>query len=232
MQNIYAASSDTPVSRLSVDARARFILRTYVHLLGAILAFTLIEFGLFASGLALPIVETFFGVGWYVVLGAFMIVGWLATRFAHTAKSLPVQYLALGLYVVAQALFFVPLLAIANAYADGVIASAASVTVIAFIGLTAIVFVTRKNFSFLRNVIVWGGMCALIGIGASLIFGFVLGTWFSVAMVVLAGASILYDTSNVLHEYPEDRYVGASLQLFASVALLFWYVLRLFMSRD
>ena len=68
-------------------------------------------------------------------------------------------------------------------------------------------------------------------IASSLIFGFELGTFFSVAMVGLAGASILYDTSNVLHHYPEDRYVGASLELFSSVALMFWYVLRLFMGR-
>ncbi len=51
-------------------------------------------------------------------------------------------------------------------------------------------------------------------------------------MIGLAGAAILYDTSKVLRDYPEDRYVAASLQLFASVALMFWYVLRLFMSRD
>ena len=50
-------------------------------------------------------------------------------------------------------------------------------------------------------------------------------------MVALAGASILYDTSNVLHHYPEDRYVGAALQLFASVAMMLWYVLRIFLSR-
>lgn len=70
-------------------------------------------------------------------------------------------------------------------------------------------------------------MLAIVG---SLAFGFTLGTFFSVAMVAVAGASILYDTSNVLLRYPEDRYVGASLQLFASVALMFWYILRIFMS--
>jgi FtsH-binding integral membrane protein len=59
-----------------------------------------------------------------------------------------------------------------------------------------------------------------------------LGTWFSVAMVALAGASILYDTSNIIHHYRDDRYVGAALELFASVAMMFWYLLRLFMSRD
>ena len=59
-----------------------------------------------------------------------------------------------------------------------------------------------------------------------------IGTWFSVVMIAFAGAAILYDTSKIMHHYPEDRYVGAALELFASVALMFWYVLRLFMSRD
>ena len=72
----------------------------------------------------------------------------------------------------------------------------------------------------------------MVAIFGGLIFGFQLGLFFSVAMVAFAGAAILYDTSNVLHHYPEDRYVAASLQLFTSVALLFWYVLRIFLSRD
>jgi hypothetical protein len=62
------------------------------------------------------------------------------------------------------------------------------------------------------------------------VFGFQLGTWFSVAMIGFAGAAVLYDTSNIIHVYPEDRYVSAAMQLFASIALMFWYVLRLFIS--
>jgi FtsH-binding integral membrane protein len=72
------------------------------------------------------------------------------------------------------------------------------------------------------------GICAIVLLAASLIFGFHLGTFFSVGMVAFAGAAILYDTSNVIHHFPEDRYVGAALELFASVALMFWYVLRIF----
>ena len=94
-----------------------------------------------------------------------------------------------------------------------------------------VVFLTRKDFSFLRGILMWGGIVALVLIAGGAIFGFNLGTYFSVAMVALAGASILYDTSNVLHHYPEDRYVGAALSLFASVAMMLWYVLRLFLSR-
>ena len=97
---------------------------------------------------------------------------------------------------------------------------------------SAVAFITRKDFSFLRGILFWVGMLALVAIIGGVLFGFVLGTWFSVAMIGFAGAAVLYDTSNILHHYPEDRHVAASLALFASIALMFWYVLRLFSSRD
>lgn len=219
------------VSELSVESRGTFVSRTYAHLFGAILAFTLIEIFLFQSGLAVSITRALLGTSWLLVLGGFMVVSWLATRAAHTATSKPAQYLALAGYVFAQAIIFVPMLYIADTKAPGVISSAALVTFLAFAGLTAVVFVTRKDFSFMRGILMWGGILALVAIVGGVIFGFNLGTFFSVAMVALAGGAILYDTSNVLHHYPEDRYVAAALQLFASVALMLWYVLRLFMSR-
>ncbi|MFP6625404.1 MAG: Bax inhibitor-1 family protein, partial [Myxococcota bacterium] len=115
---------------------------------------------------------------------------------------------------------------------DGTIESAALVTMLGFGGLTAVAFTTRKDFSFMGSALRWGGVVALLAIVGGVLFGFQLGTWFSVAMVGFAGAAILYDTSNVLLHYPEDRYVGAALQLFASVAMMFWYILRIFMGRD
>jgi FtsH-binding integral membrane protein len=65
---------------------------------------------------------------------------------------------------------------------------------------------------------------------ASIFFGFSLGLLFSVLMVAFAAGFILYDTSNVLHHYRIGQHVAASLALFASVALLFWYVLRIVMA--
>jgi FtsH-binding integral membrane protein len=214
----------------AVDARARFIVRTYNHLFGAILLFTLIEVGLFMSGIAQVMAQAMLGVNWLIVLGGFVVVSWLASRFAHTAESKPVQYMALGGFVVAQAIIFVPLLFIAQTVAPGAIQSAALVTMVGFGGLTAIAFISKKDFSFLGAFLKWAFVCALLLIIGGVVFGFELGTFFSVAMVGLAGAAILYDTSNVLHHFPEDRYVGASLELFSSVALMFWYVLRIFIS--
>lgn len=221
-----------PVAQIGVDDRARFIARTYTHLLGAILAFVGLEVMLFRSGLAYRMAEAMLGVSWLLVLGGFIVVSWIASRAAHTAQSKGVQYAALAGFVVAEAIIFVPLLVIAQLQFPGAIESAAMVTLAAFTALTTVVFVTRKDFSFLRGLLFWGMILALVAIVAGTLFGFDLGTWFSIAMVALAGGAILYDTSNVLHHFSEDRYVGAALELFASVALLFWYVLRLFMSRD
>lgn len=221
----------TPYGAPVVDTRDRFLVRTYNHLFGAMALFALIEVGLFTSGLALPIARAMMGTSWLLVMGAFVLVSWLATRAAHQAESLSTQYLALGGFVVAESIIFVPLLLIANTYAPGAIQSAALVTLFGFAGLTGIAFWTRKDFSFLGGLIRWGGILALVTIVAGVIFGFQLGVFFSVAMVGLAGAAILYDTSNIMREYPEDRYVGAALQLFASVAMMFWYVLRIFIGR-
>jgi FtsH-binding integral membrane protein len=217
---------------IDVDTRANFITRTYVHLLGAIVGFTLFEIFLFQSGLAATIAETLMGTSWLLVLGGFMIVGWISSRVAATVESLPAQYAALAAYVVADAIIFVPLLYVAQSVAPGVIQSAAAVTLIGFAGLTAVVMITKRDFSFMRSFLLWGGVVALVLVVAGALFGFELGTYFSVAMIAFAGVAILYDTSNVLHHYPENRAVAAALQLFASVALMFWYVLRLFLSRD
>ena len=100
-----------------------------------------------------------------------------------------------------------------------------------FSALTAAVFITRKDFSFLRTFLVFGGFAAMGLILVAIVFGLHLGAFFLYAMIALACGYILYDTSNVLHHYRIGQHVAASLALFASVALLFWYLVQLFMSR-
>ena len=228
--DLHRRSPDLAAAALPEDARATFITRTYVHLYGAIVGFTLFEALLFMSGLAMPLARAFLSVSWLWILGSFVLVSWLASRIAHNAESLAVQYFALAGYVVAEGLIFAPMLLVAQLFAPGTIQAAATITLLAFTALTVIVHVTRRNFSFLGPFLAFGGVVAVGAIVAGAAFGFQLGTFFSVAMVVLAGGSILHDTSKVLHTYPEDRYVGAALQLFAGVALMFWYVLRLFLN--
>ena len=111
--------------------------------------------------------------------------------------------------------------------ASPTVVAAAIITVAGFAGLTAVALVTRRDLSFLRPMLLWGGVCALVLIGAAILFGLELGIWFSVAMIALAGGSILYQTQTIMRRYPAEAYVGAAVQLFASVMMLFWYVLRL-----
>ena len=216
-------------SLAGADSRSVFITRTYTHLVAGILGFVLVELALFESGFAANVARFMLGFPWMLILGAFMLTGWLATRTAQTSSSIGMQYFAYGAYVVAEALIFVPLLYIADHKAPGTIDSA---TLITFLGAGGLMFVahrTRKDFSFLRAGLMWGGVLALIAVIGGVIFGFQLGTWFSVAMIGFAGAAVLYDTSNIILHYPEDRYVSAAMQLFASIALMFWYVLRFMM---
>src|SRR6185436_2505884 len=217
----------TPVSEISVDARASFISKTYGHVAAALLLFTLIEISLFKTERVVPLTQFLLSFNWLLVIGGLMLVSWLATHVSLRMESKPLQYLALAGFVAAQAVIFAPMLLIASIQKPGIIGDAAEITLLGTFGLTAVAFITRKDFSFMRSVLIWAGVVALIAIAGGVLFGFQLGTWFSVAMIGLAGAAVLYDTSNIIHHYPEDRYVGAALALFSSIMLMFWYVLRL-----
>ena len=217
------------------SARGAFIRRTYAHLAGAVGLFILLEAALVNAPFAERLVNTMLGTrySWLIVLGAFMLVGWVADKWARSVESPLMQYLGLLLYVVAEAIIFLPLLYIAADVGGGdTIKIAGLLTATLFAGLTGTVFITGKDFSFMRGALCLGGFIALGLIVASIAFGFSLGLLFSVGMVVLAGGYILYYTSNVLHHYRTDQHVAAALALFAAVALMFWYILRIFMSRD
>jgi FtsH-binding integral membrane protein len=204
-------------------------------LFGAILLFMAIEAAIFTlvpAATLQGLMQQVFGAqyGWLVVLLAFMGVSWLANTWAMSEVSRGMQYAGLLLYVVAEAIIFVPLLFVANSVAPMAIPAAGVLTIVMFGGLTALVFVTKSDLTS------WGKYLWMAGLGAigvaicAVLFQFQLGVWFSGAMIVLASGYILYDTSNVLHRYRTEQYVAASLALFASVALLFWYILRLMMS--
>jgi FtsH-binding integral membrane protein len=238
-QEPYRSGLGDYAAMAAADDRTAFITKTYLHLAGAIAVFA----GLSALMLTTPadrpiaqlLVETMLGsrFGWLIMLGAFMLVSMVASNWARSATSSGTQYAGLGLYVLAEAIIFAPLLYIANQVdpSGSVIQSAAMTTLVLFGGLTLAVFVTRKDFSFLRTFLVFGGFAAMGFILIAILFHFQVGAIFLYAMVALACGYILYDTSNVLHHYRIGQHVAASLALFASVALLFWYVLQIFLSR-
>jgi FtsH-binding integral membrane protein len=221
-----------PVATLDDVTRGEFITRVYQHLLVAIAAFIAIEALLINLGIAEAMWDFFAesSAAWLLLLGGFMVVNWMATTAAHDVLEPSRQYAGLFGMALAEALIFAPFLHyFFEVQPDGTttVMAAAAITVAGFVGLTAVALVTRRDLSFLRPMLLWGGVCALVLIGAAILFGLELGIWFSVAMIALAGASILYQTQTIMRRYPSEAYVGAAVQLFASVMMLFWYVLRL-----
>ena len=218
-------------SSTSVE-QAEFYRKTYLHVAFAILAFMLVETLLLTivpDNLIMMMVGNKFG--WLFILGLFWLGSSMSNKlvFESTREK---QYMGLALYVLLEAIIFLPLIFIASATAGtAVISQAALITLFMFGGLTAVVFFSKTDFSFLRTAITVGGFISLGLIAAGALFGFNLGLWFSVGMVVLASGSILYQTSQIKDKFDTSQYVGASLQLFASVMLLFWYILRILMSR-
>jgi FtsH-binding integral membrane protein len=219
----------------AADERASFITKTYLHLAGAIAVFAGLSAIMLTSGFAENLVGLLVGsrFGWLLMMGAFIVVSIVASNWAQSAVSSGTQYAGLGLYVLAESVIFAPLLYIANSLdpSGSVIQSAALTTLLLFGGLTLAVFVTRKDFSFMRTFLVFASFAAFGFILMAILFNFQIGAVFMYAMVALACGYILYDTSNVLHHYRIGQHIAASLALFASVALLFWYVLQIFMSR-
>jgi FtsH-binding integral membrane protein len=234
--NPYSAASmfSLMADQATQDERASFITKTYLHLAGAIVAFVLLAGVL----LNLPITEQMVGLmvgqqySWLIVMGAFVAVSWIANAWALSSVSLGKQYLGLALYVVAQAIVSVPILYFAQSFHPHIVATAGATTLGLFAVLTTVVFITRKDFSFMRSILMFGGIASFGLIACSIVFSFALGPIFTYAMIALACGYILYDTSNIMHHYRTTQYVAAALALFASVVLLFWWVLRLFMQRD
>jgi len=213
--------------------RVEFYKKTYLHVALGVLVFIIVEYfflhTLSIVKFALSLTE---GKMWLLMLGGFMLVTNMAENMAVKGTDRNKQYLGYFLYILAEAFIFVPILYIAVFYVDGnVIQQAAVLSLGLFTGLSAVVLLTKKDFSFLRTAITIGGFVAIGLIVSGILFGFNLGLWFSAAMVLLAAGSILYQTSNLLHKYRTEQYVAAALGLFASLMLLFWYILRILMSR-
>lgn len=221
------------VSNATDLEKATFYKNTYKHLAFAVLAFIGLE-TLLIKTVPVSVFQWMFSGSyiWLFIIGLFWLGSFVSTKLSfHPSQDM--QYAGLGLYIILEALIFMPMIYFAIAYAGSydILMQAALTTLFMFSGLTAVVFLTNTDFSFLRTILIVGGFVALGTIVVGAIFGFNLGLWFSVAMVVLASASILYQTDQIKNQYGTQQYVGASLQLFASVMLLFWYILRIFMSR-
>lgn len=229
---------DGAVATAGVSERVAFLRRTYAHLGLALIAWAVASAGLFVYMPETSLkIATLGGAGTFgilLVFGAFIGAGYLAQRLAMSDTSRGLQYLGLGLEiavftVIVQFALWAAFFRLGSDFDafTRTVAQAGVVTVAIFTGLTATVFITKKDFSFLRGALTIG-IFAAIGVSlAAVIFGFQLGALFSGAVILLMAGYILYETSVVMAYFPPTHHVAASLMLFSTVATLFIHVLRL-----
>lgn len=229
------------VATAGVSDRMAFLRKTYATLGLALVAWAAITAGMMRFATETSLKFSAWALNgrwnWIMVMVLFMVVGYAAERLARSNASKTVQYGGLALFVVAEAIILQPLLWFAMFKFSGtstdpfaVIGQAAAITLAIFIGLTATVFVTKKDFSFLRGALTVGLFAVFGVIVASWIFGFSLGALFCGAVILLMAGYILYQTSIIMKEFPPTMHVAAALMLFSTIATLFWYVLQLLIS--
>jgi FtsH-binding integral membrane protein len=221
------AYSPTVAAEAPVAERAAFLQRTYSLLLLGIFGFA---FTLWAAGNLAPVrdvaVQLWRGGPWVLLIATFA-GAWLVQA---NARRYPLNLLLYFAYVFLFGLLLAPIVLYAAGEAPQTLTQAAIVTALVFTGLTAYVFTSRRDFSFLGGALAIG-FFALLGIAlGGWLFGFTVGLWFSVAAVVLFAGYVLYDTSQVLHHYRTDMAVAAAAVLFVDVVLLFKHLLILFLN--
>ncbi len=226
-----------PIADASEFARASFYRKTYGLTAAAFVCWAVLEYLLFATGLAVPIVNVTLGGGrwgWLVVLGVYWLGVTLAQKMANDF-SVAKQYVGLGIYVVLEALIFVPLIAVVcvrtDQYLNDILLPAGLATLLLIAGLSAVVFMSKTDFSFLRQFVIMASFLAVAAIVVFTIFNIAAGSIFAVAMIVLMSAAILWQTWQIKNTMSEGQHVAAAAICFGSFMTLFWYVIQLFLRR-
>ncbi|MBA2538276.1 MAG: Bax inhibitor-1 family protein [Deltaproteobacteria bacterium] len=246
------------VATLGVSDRVTFLRKTYAHLGVSLLLFAGLTGAMFKFAPQLTWkLSTMFGTGIVsmLILCAvliFLMMG--AERLAAHSTSRGLQYAGLGLGIALQTFMLMPLIwilmlkfssfsaadamairagvmvPVLNGVAAEILLQATVITLVIFVGLTGVVFVTKKDFSFMRGALVVGSF-AMMGVGlAAILFGFSLGALFSGFVVLLMAGWILYETSAIMKSYPPTAHVVAALVLFVTVATMFRAILRIMIS--
>jgi FtsH-binding integral membrane protein len=223
-----------PVASQSESIKKAFLVKTYSHLMLCVGIFAACLYLMVTSKAFIALTFSIYSLPFapFIILAAIVGISF-ATTFFVNSHSKPLQYVGLTLYPVMEAFLFVPMiLSFLGRDAIGGLVNASFLTVLIFGCLSLAVVITKPDLGFMGKFLMFASFASIATIVLSLIFGFTLGTWFTIAMIGLACGYILYQTSNILNTTDTEGYIGAGLSLFASVAMLFFYILRFFNSRD
>ncbi len=230
-ENPYAIHDDTIAAiHAPADARAIFLQKTYSLMLAAVAVFGAT---LWAAGNIEPVrkmAESLWNVSPWMSLILFM-GGAMAV---HALAGSRIGVFVFFGFAFLWGLISAPLIFYAAGTANGpaVISQAAIITAFIFLGLTAYVFKSGRDFAFLGGIL-FTLMIGMLGFAiAGWIFGFGVGIWYCYLGAAVFSGYILYDTSNIMKRYPTTAHVSAAMVLFVDVIMLFKYLLIILMNRD
>ncbi len=209
-------------ARAGLDERMGFVRKVYALFFAA----TLFAIGGVAVGVSYRPLLVFAFEHPYVMF--FAMLGGVMS--AQAVRHVPgVNLAALFGFTALTGVVISPLIAVYTRLNPASILQAGVLTVAIFGGLTAYVFVSKKDFSFMRGMVVTG---LIVVFAASLLNFFIVGSSafafaISCAALLLFSGFVLYDTSNIIRRYPTNEYVAGALDLYLDAFNLFLALLRL-----
>ena len=210
------------VADYSADVRGDFIRKVYSLFFLSLLV--TVGVGAWAAANT-PVI-----MGYWPMLMIAGIVCIIALTFARRVPGWNVALLYL--YSAVQGAILGPVLTMYEARWPGLATEAGWVTIAVFGGLTAYVFASKKDFSFLGGML-FMGLIALIVAGFVMMFvhAAMASMIYSIVGVLIFSGFVLYDTSQIMLRLgPEDAVMGA-VALYLDFINLFMFILRLLSSR-
>lgn len=117
---------------------------------------------------------------------------------------------------------------------SGVVMGAMGLTAVIFMGLSAYVLISKRDFSFMGGFLAVGVLVAFVaGLGAIFFEIAALSVAVSAAFVLLMSGMILFETSNIIRG-GETNYIMATVSLYITIFNLFTSLLQLlgFMEKE
>jgi modulator of FtsH protease len=209
-------------ARAGVEERMSFVRKVYALFFAATL-FAIVGVGV---GFAFP--ALMISVARHPWLTFFVLIG--GVMGAQAVRLVPVVNLvALFAFTTLTGVIISPLIAIYTQLNPASILQAGVLTIGIFGGLTAYVVISKKDFSFMRGMVVTGlivvflaGVLNLFIVGSS-----ALAFAISCAALLLFSGFVLYDTSNIIRRYPVNEYVAGALSLYLDAFNIFLALLHI-----
>ena len=213
-------------ARAGVEERMGFVRKVYALFFAA----SLFAIGGVALGVTTPAVLMFAASHPWIML--FMMLGgvFVAQAVRHVRG---LNLAALFGFTTLTGVMISPVIAYVLGRNPDSLAAAGILTVGIFGGLTAYAFISKRDFSFMRGMLMIGLVVVVL---SSLLNIFLAVSAFSFAIsaaaLLLFSGFVLYDTSNIIRRYPTNEYVAGALSLYLDAFNIFLALLNILNAGD